>query len=82
MGLFQEFDNKDPDTELKTAITRIMRALLKNMDDKSKQYEDAALTQLFLMNNVNYVVRFVRRFGSNSLKQNQILANMFSQGDS
>lgn len=60
--LFQEFDSKDPDSELGAVTTRIMHALQNNLDGKSKQYKDAALTQLFLMNNVHYIVRSVRRF--------------------
>ncbi|CAF1898905.1 hypothetical protein BRARA_B01536 [Brassica rapa] len=59
--LFQEFDSKDPDSELGAVTTRIMHALQNNLDGKSKQYKDAALTQLFLMNNVHYIVRSVRR---------------------
>ncbi|KFK26836.1 hypothetical protein AALP_AA8G300200 [Arabis alpina] len=59
--LFQEFDSKDPDSELGLVITRIMRALQKNLDGKSKQYKDTALTQLFLMNNVHYIVKSMRR---------------------
>lgn len=39
-----------------------MQALQNNLDGKSKQYRDAALTQLFLMNNIHYIVRSVRRF--------------------
>jgi len=62
--LFQEFDSKDPDSELGAVTTRIMHALQNNLDGKSKQYKDVALTQLFLMNNVHYIVRSVRRFGS------------------
>ncbi|KAL1198346.1 Exocyst complex component EXO70A3 [Cardamine amara subsp. amara] len=65
--IFQEFDNKDLDNELKFAITRIIRALLKNLDGKSKQFQDAALTQLFLMNNVYYVVKYVTRTEAGSM---------------
>ncbi|CAB4287048.1 unnamed protein product [Prunus armeniaca] len=38
-----------------------MQALQNNLDGKSKQYKDPALTQLFLMNNIHYIVRSVRR---------------------
>ncbi|KAG4969784.1 hypothetical protein JHK85_036205 [Glycine max] len=38
-----------------------MQALQSNLDGKSKQYKDPALTQLFLMNNIHYIVRSVRR---------------------
>ncbi|XP_010555667.1 PREDICTED: exocyst complex component EXO70A1-like [Tarenaya hassleriana] len=59
--LFQEFDSNDPDSELASVTTRIMQALQNNLDGKSKQYKDPALTQLFLMNNIHYIVRSVRR---------------------
>ncbi|GJY20568.1 exocyst complex component EXO70A1-like protein [Tanacetum coccineum] len=32
-----------------------------DLDGKSKQYKDQALTQLFMMNNIHYIVRSVRR---------------------
>ncbi|XP_050230196.1 exocyst complex component EXO70A1 [Mercurialis annua] len=59
--LFQEFDASDPVDELANVTTRIMMALQNNLDGKSKQYKDPALTQLFLMNNIHYIVRSVRR---------------------
>ncbi|XP_010482596.1 PREDICTED: exocyst complex component EXO70A1-like [Camelina sativa] len=60
--IFQEFDSaNDPDTELRSAIRGIMRALRNNLDGKSRQYEEAALTQLFLMNNMYYIVRNFKR---------------------
>ncbi|KDP36125.1 hypothetical protein JCGZ_08769 [Jatropha curcas] len=59
--LFQEFDASDPEAQLATVTTRIMQALQNNLDGKSKQYRDPALTQLFLMNNIHYIVRSVRR---------------------
>ena len=59
--LFQEFSKNDPDDELASVTTRIMMALQNNLDGKSKQYKDPALTQLFLMNNIHYIVRSVRR---------------------
>lgn len=60
--LFQEFDEGDADAQLTAVTTRIMQALQNNLDGKSKQYKDPALTQLFLMNNIHYIVRSVRRF--------------------
>jgi len=48
--LFQEFDPNDPEGQLAIITTRIMQALQTNLDGKSKQYKDPALTQLFLMN--------------------------------
>ena len=63
--LFQEFDDGDgdvdADAQLTNITTRIMQALQTNLDGKSKQYKDPALTQLFLMNNIHYIVRSVRR---------------------
>ncbi|XP_010246859.1 PREDICTED: exocyst complex component EXO70A1-like isoform X2 [Nelumbo nucifera] len=60
--LFQEFDSGvDANSQLATVTMRIMQALQTNLDGKSKQYKDPALTQLFLMNNIHYMVRSVRR---------------------
>ncbi|GAV57320.1 Exo70 domain-containing protein [Cephalotus follicularis] len=59
--LFQEFSDSDPDSQLASVTTRIMQALQANLDGKAKQYKDPALTQLFLMNNIHYIVRSVRR---------------------
>ncbi|KAF9597434.1 hypothetical protein IFM89_018880 [Coptis chinensis] len=60
--LFQEFE-KGGETKSQLALVtiRIMQALQTNLDGKSKQYRDPALTQLFLMNNIHYMVRSVRR---------------------
>lgn len=63
--LFQEFEKGDESGSQLAAVTmRIMQALQTNLDGKSKQYKDAALTHLFLMNNIHYMVRSVRRFVS------------------
>jgi len=59
--LFQEFDPADPESQLASVTTRIMQALQNNLDGKSKLYKDPGLTQLFLMNNIHYIVRSVRR---------------------
>lgn len=60
--LFQEFENAEgTHSQLATVTMRIMQALQTNLDGKSKQYRDPALTQLFLMNNIHYMVRSVRR---------------------
>ncbi|XP_030449168.1 exocyst complex component EXO70A1 [Syzygium oleosum] len=59
--LFQEFNEGEADAQLAALTTRIMTALQSNLDGKSKQYKDPALTQLFLMNNIHYIVRSVRR---------------------
>lgn len=60
--LFQEFETGDDSNSQLAAVTmRIMQALQTNLDGKSKQYRDASLTNLFLMNNIHYMVRSVRR---------------------
>lgn len=71
--LFQEFENGggDSNSELASVTMRIMQALQTNLDGKSKQYRDVSLTHLFLMNNIHYMVRSVRR--SVLYKNTQIL---------
>ncbi|KAL9225021.1 hypothetical protein vseg_000993 [Gypsophila vaccaria] len=60
--LFQEFEQaQDANSQLASVTMRIMQALQTNLDGKSKQYRDPALTHLFLMNNIHYIVRSVRR---------------------
>ncbi|CAI9759829.1 unnamed protein product [Fraxinus pennsylvanica] len=60
--LFREFENGDDSNSQLAAVTmRIMQALQTNLDGKSKQYKDPSLTHLFLMNNIHYMVRSVRR---------------------
>ncbi|KAJ3687826.1 hypothetical protein LUZ61_016990 [Rhynchospora tenuis] len=61
--LFQEFGTSgdESNSQLATVTMRIMQALQTNLDAKSKQYKDQALTHLFLMNNIHYMVRSVRR---------------------
>lgn len=61
--LFREFESGDDSNSQLAAVTmRIMQALQTNLDGKSKQYKDPALSHLFLMNNIHYMVRSVRRF--------------------
>ncbi|KAM0940418.1 putative exocyst complex component Exo70, cullin repeat-like-containing domain superfamily [Dioscorea sansibarensis] len=61
--LFKEFDTgNESHSQLAVLTTRIMQALQTNLDGKSKQYKDQALMSLFLMNNIHYMVRSVRRF--------------------
>lgn len=59
--LFQEIEGGNDSSQLASVTMRIMQALQINLDGKSKQYKDAALTHLFLMNNIHYIVRSVRR---------------------
>lgn len=64
--LFEEFDDGNPEVQLANVTTRIVLALQNNLDGKARQYKDPALTQLFLMNNIHYIVRSVRRFVQSS----------------
>ncbi|KAL5205664.1 hypothetical protein ABZP36_033873 [Zizania latifolia] len=60
--LFQEFETgSDTESQLAVVTMKIMQALQNNLDGKSKQYKDPALTYIFLMNNIHYMVRSVRR---------------------
>ncbi|ONI21528.1 hypothetical protein PRUPE_2G071900 [Prunus persica] len=60
--LFKEFENGDEGgSQLASVTMQIMQALQTNLDGKSKQYRDPSLTHLFLMNNIHYMVRSVRR---------------------
>ena len=62
--LFQEVENEDgSNTELAAVTMRIMQALQSNLEGKSKQYKDPALSSLFIMNNIHYMVRSVCKFG-------------------
>lgn len=61
--LFQEFGPGDGTSSQLASITmRIMQALQSNLDVKSKMYKDTALQLLFLMNNIHYIVKSVRRY--------------------
>ncbi|XP_042458540.1 exocyst complex component EXO70A1-like isoform X1 [Zingiber officinale] len=60
--LFQEFGPGDGASSQLASITmRIMQALQRNLDVKSKMYKDTALQYLFLMNNIHYIVKSARR---------------------
>uniref|UniRef100_I1R495 Exocyst subunit Exo70 family protein n=1 Tax=Oryza glaberrima TaxID=4538 RepID=I1R495_ORYGL len=60
--LFQEFETgSETESQLAVVTMKIMQALQNNLDGKSKQYKDPALTYIFLMNNIHYMVRSVRR---------------------
>jgi hypothetical protein len=41
---------------------KIMQALQNNLEAKAKQYKDPALMHIFLMNNIHYIVKSVRRY--------------------
>ncbi|GJN25970.1 hypothetical protein PR202_gb13860 [Eleusine coracana subsp. coracana] len=60
--LFQEFKREDgTGSELASVTMSIMQALQNNLDAKAKQYKDPALMHIFLMNNIHYIVKSVRR---------------------
>ncbi|XP_047327680.1 exocyst complex component EXO70A1-like [Impatiens glandulifera] len=61
---------QDLDSQLAAVTMRIMEALQANLDTKSKQYRDPSLTQLFLMNNIHYIVRSVRNSEAKDLLGN------------
>ncbi|OQU78762.1 hypothetical protein SORBI_3008G043600 [Sorghum bicolor] len=66
--LFQQPESGS-ETESQLAITtmKIMQAFLNNLNGKSKLYKDPALSHIFLMNNLHYIVTFVRRSESNDI---------------
>lgn len=60
--LFGERDSDDKShSKLAASVKRIMQVLQLNLDGKAKLYKDPSLTQLFLMNNIHYMVKSVRR---------------------
>ncbi|GAB2272122.1 hypothetical protein Dimus_006941 [Dionaea muscipula] len=59
--LLQELNEGDPESKLASVITRILQALQHNLVGKSKHYIDTSLSAFFLMNNIHYMVRSVRR---------------------
>ncbi|GBG84970.1 hypothetical protein CBR_g39433 [Chara braunii] len=63
------FGDGDPSkaTYLGEATSRIMTALQANLDAKSKHFKDPALTHIFLMNNIHYIVVSVRRSDAKEL---------------
>ncbi|WOK97332.1 exocyst complex component EXO70A1-like [Canna indica] len=48
-------------SQLATMTMRIMQALQNSLDGKSKQYKEPALSYLFLMNNIHYMVKSLSR---------------------
>lgn len=61
--LFGEDETVEPaNSQLASATMKIMSALQSNLDGKSKLYRDPALAHVFLMNNIHYMVKSVRRF--------------------
>jgi exocyst complex protein 7 len=51
----------DKTSHLAAATKRIMKVLQTNLEGKAKLYKDPALAHLFLMNNIHYMVKSVRR---------------------
>ena len=66
----------ETDSQLESVTMRIMQALQTNLDGKSKQYKDPALTHLFLMNNIHYMVRSVCRYVMYILSESFFKARM------
>ncbi|XP_073526253.1 uncharacterized protein [Phyllobates terribilis] len=65
--LLQDCGSPDAEAQLSSVTTHIVQSLLNNLDGKSKLYKDPALMELFLMNNVHYIVSSVRRSDMNEL---------------
>ncbi|MCO5563532.1 hypothetical protein L7F22_017176 [Adiantum nelumboides] len=60
--LFGEDKSVEPaSSQLAAATMKIMSALQTNLDGKARLYRDAALAHVFLMNNIHYMVKSVRR---------------------
>jgi len=55
-----EMEERSP-SYLASATMRIMQVLQSNLEGKSKLYKDPAMSHLFLMNNIHYMVKSVRR---------------------
>ncbi|CAM6043002.1 unnamed protein product [Sphagnum compactum] len=53
-------DSREKKSWLAERIKWVIQVLLNNLDEKSKSYKDSALTYLFLMNNVHYIVQKVK----------------------
>ncbi|KAL3698664.1 hypothetical protein R1sor_012740 [Riccia sorocarpa] len=71
---------------LAAATKRIMSVLLINLEMKSNLYKDAALTNLFLMNNTHYMVKSVRRseakelLGDDWVQRHRRVVQQYAQG--
>ncbi|KAM0895604.1 hypothetical protein ACQ4PT_023735 [Festuca glaucescens] len=58
--IFQESSNGDgTNSGLVSEFTGVVHALETNLDVKAKKYKDLALGNLFLMNNISYIVRSI-----------------------
>ncbi|CAK9217495.1 unnamed protein product [Sphagnum jensenii] len=55
-----DYDSREKKSWLSERIKWVIQVLLNNLDEKSKSYRDSALTYLFLMNNVHYIVQKVK----------------------
>ncbi|KAH7446563.1 hypothetical protein KP509_01G062100 [Ceratopteris richardii] len=54
-------------SQLAAATVKIMSALQTSLEEKSKLYNDPALAHVFMMNNVHYIVKCVRRYETNQV---------------
>ncbi|RCV36142.1 hypothetical protein SETIT_7G295900v2 [Setaria italica] len=66
--LFQQSETSGgAESYLAGVIVKIMQALQNNLNGKSKQYKDPALSHIFLMNNLHCMVMSVRRSQSKDI---------------
>ncbi|CAD6268348.1 unnamed protein product [Miscanthus lutarioriparius] len=66
--LFQQPQSgSETESQLAIITMMIMQAFQNNLNGKSKQYKDPGLSHIFLMNNLHYMVMFVRRSESNDI---------------
>ena len=50
------------DSQLAATTVKTMSALQANLEGKSKLYRDPALSHIFLMNNIHFMVKSVKRW--------------------
>jgi len=60
-------NSTEMDGRIAGTIVNILMALLQNLEEKSRMYKEVALQNLFLMNNLNYVVGSMQSYGSSQL---------------
>lgn len=58
--VYEDESHSHEDSPLSTQISRLAQVLHTNLEGKAKMYRDPALTFLFLMNNIHYVVQKVK----------------------
>lgn len=58
--VYEDESHSHEDSPLATQISRVAQVLQTNLEGKAKMYRDPALSFLFLMNNIHYVVQKVK----------------------